>query len=558
MLLAANNHLTSPDYIVIFIYLAITIGIGIAIGRRVKTGSDFFLGGRRLPWWAIGMSLVATDIGGTDIIGVGGAAYSHGLAVANFEWIGCIPAMIVGAFIFIPFFYRTGVYTIPEYLERRYNAGVRTVMAVCWLLFMACNLGIMLLASAKMMSEVFGWNQPVCILVTAVLVGVYTCVGGLAAVVYTDMIQCTVMIAGCLLVLVLGIMEVGGIDELKARLAEAEARQTAAAVEVAKAESPPNEVSSETNSKANSDRPLEHTSLILPADTKSPFPWPGIFFGLALILSPAYWIGNQAIVQRSLGAKSDFEAKASYIWGAVLKNIIPIIVAVPGLIALALLPDLESGDVAIPALVNKLLPVGIRGLFVAAFLAALMSSVDSYLNSAATIVSNDFYKRFIDKDVSEERLLTVGRVTTMALVVWAVIFAFLLTLMNEKSGVYAIFQTLMAFFQGPAFAVLLFGFLWKRATGTAAFIALLCGIATSISLYTLNQEVIYTLIGWEPLFRVEEPFLYFSVWAFLVTATLIVIISFVTPADSEEKLKYVYHRAKRTNEFENAVKGAAV
>ncbi len=550
MLLAANSHLTSPDYIVILLYLAITIGIGIAIGRKVKTGSDFFLGGRRLPWWAIGMSLVATDIGGTDIIGVGGAAYSHGLAVANFEWIGCIPAMIVGAFIFIPFFYRTGVYTIPEYLERRYNAGVRTVMAICWLLFMACNLGIMLLASAKMMSEVFGWNQPVCILVTAVLVGAYTCVGGLAAVVYTDMIQCTVMIAGCLLVLVLGIIEVGGIDELKNRLAEVEARQAATAMEVADAESPPVAI--------DTDRPLERTSLILPADTKSPFPWPGIFFGLALILSPAYWIGNQAIVQRSLGAKSDFEAKASYIWGAVLKNIIPLIVAVPGLIALALLPDLESGDVAIPALVNRLLPVGIRGLFVAAFLAALMSSVDSYLNSAATIVSNDFYKRFIDKDVSDERLLTVGRVTTAALVVWAVIFAFILTLMSEKSGVYAIFQTLMAFFQGPAFAVLLFGFLWKRATGTAAFIALLCGIATSVSLYTLNQKVIYTLLGWEPLFRVEEPFLYFSIWAFLVTSTLIVIISFFTSPDSEEKLKYVYHRAKLPNEFDNAAKGSVV
>jgi SSS family solute:Na+ symporter len=147
---------TFPDYVIIALYLIGTITLGVTIGLRLKTGKDFFLGGRRLPWWAIGMSLVATDIGGTDIIGVGGAAYSHGMAVANFEWIGCIPAMIVGAFVFIPFFYRAGVYTIPEFLERRYNANVRTVMAVCWLLFMACNLGIMLLASAKMMSAVFG------------------------------------------------------------------------------------------------------------------------------------------------------------------------------------------------------------------------------------------------------------------------------------------------------------------------------------------------------------------------------------------------------------------
>jgi SSS family solute:Na+ symporter len=249
-----------------------------------------------LPWWVIGMSLVATDIGGTDIIGVGGAAYTHGMAVANFEWIGCIPAMVVGAFVFIPFFYRAGVYTVPEFLERRYNAGVRAVMATCWLLFMACNLGIMLLASAKMMSAVFGWNETVCICVTAGLVGFYTCVGGLAAVVYTDMIQCSVMIAGCLLILVMGLVEIGGVGPLRQRLAEVEAASSEAAENVADREDPP-----------------EHTRLILPVDTESPFSWTGIYFGLALILSPAYWIGNQAIVQRSLGARSEFEAKASYI-----------------------------------------------------------------------------------------------------------------------------------------------------------------------------------------------------------------------------------------------------
>lgn len=521
--------LTLPDYIVIGIYLIGTLTIGVTIGARLKTGTDFFLGGRSLPWWAIGMSLVATDIGGTDIIGVGGAAYSHGLAVANFEWIGCVPAMIVGAFVFIPFFYRAGVYTIPEFLERRYNAGVRSIMAVCWLLFMACNLGIMLLASAKMMSAVFGWNTTACIIVTALLVGGYTLIGGLAAVVYTDMIQCAVMIAGCLLILVLGLVEVGGVGELKERLAAAEARQAEAAVPEPSNSGPP----------AAEDNSSQQTSLILPVDTDTPFPWPGIYFGLALILSPAYWIGNQAIVQRSLGARSEFEAKASYIWGALLKNIIPLIIAVPGLIAVALLPDLADGDVAIPSLVGKLLPTGLRGLFVAAFLAALMSSIDSYLNSAATIVSNDLYKRFIQPDVSDEQLLRVGRITTTVLVAWALAFAFLLTQMNEDSGIYAIFQTLMAFFQGPAFAVLLIGILWRRATGRAAFIALLCGIATSVSLYAMNQPAVLGAMGWEPLFRIQEPFLYFSIWAFVVTAVLLIGLSLLGSPDSEDKLRYV-------------------
>ncbi|MEZ6059000.1 MAG: sodium/solute symporter [Planctomycetaceae bacterium] len=540
MNLAATNVLTLPDYAVIVLYLIGTIAMGFAIGWRMKTGADFFLGGRRLPWWAIGMSLVATDIGGTDIIGVGGAAYSHGLAVANFEWIGCVPAMIVGAFLFIPFFYRAGVYTVPEFLERRYNAGVRAVMAVCWLLFMACNLGLMLLASAKMMSAVFGWNEAVCIIVTAVLVGGYTFVGGLAAVVYTDMIQCAVMIAGCLSILVLGLIRVGGVGELKERLAEAEARKAAVAIhqdDVATAET------SVRDSSA-----LQHTSLILPVDTKSPFPWPGVYFGLAMILSPAYWIGNQAIVQRSLGARSEFEAKASYIWGALLKNIIPLIVAVPGLIAVAILPDLSDGDTAVPNLVGELLPAGMRGLFVAAFLAALMSSIDSYLNSAATIASSDLYKRFINRNTTDEQLLLIGRATTVALVIWAVAFAFALSVMNEKSGLYAIFQTLMAFFQGPAFAILLIGILWRRATGSAALVALLCGIGTSVSLYALNQPAVYQALGWQPLFQIQEPFLYFSVWAFLVTAVLLIVLSLLTKPISDEQLAYVLRGSRDESE----------
>ncbi len=257
-------------------------------------------------------------------------------------------------------------------------------------------------------------------------------------------------------------------------------------------------------------------------------------------MSPAYWIGNQAIVQRSLGARSEFEAKASYIWGAVLKNIIPLIVAVPGLLAVALLPDLPDGDAAIPNLVGVLLPAGLRGLFVAAFLAALMSSIDSYLNSSATIVSNDFYQRFIDREVTEEQLLRVGRWTTIVLVAWALFFAFLLTRLQEGSGIYAIFQTLMAFFQGPAFAVLVIGVLWPRATGKAAFVALLCGIVVSITLYALNQPAVYQSLGWRPLFQIADPYLYSSIWAFAATACVLVVGSLLGGPAAPEQLRYVF------------------
>jgi len=492
-----STTLTPLDFVLLGLYLAGTLGVGLWIGRSIRTGEDFFLGGRRLPWWAIGMSLVATDIGGPDIIGVGGAAYDHGMAVANFEWIGCVPAMIIGALVFIPFFWRMGVATIPEYLEKRFDVRDRTALSICWQIFMACNLGVMLLASARMMSELFGWGETTCILATAVLVGAYTIVGGLAAVVYTDMIQCTVMIAGCLGVLVLGLVELGGPTAFWEQLEPAQ------------------------------------KALVLPVDTDTPFPWTGILFGLALILSPAYWIGNQAIVQRSLGAKSAFQAQAAYVWGALLKSLIPVIIVGPGLVAVLLYPELDQADHAFPQLVAGLLPAGLRGIFLAAFLAALMSSVDSYLNSASTLVAYDIYKRFVAPEADAVAMLHVGRTVTAILVAWSIACAMVMARLDE--GIYTIFQTLMSFFQGPALAVLLAGTLWKRATGTGALVGFLGGLVTTVSQFLLNNDTVCTWLGLRPLFQIDEPFLYYSIWGFLVAGGLLVTVSLLTRREPDEK-----------------------
>ena len=532
-----DSLLNVLDYLVIAAYLIGTVVLGLKIGAKVSGGADFFLAGRQLPWWAIGMSLVATDIGGTDIIGAGGAAYRHGLAVANFEWIGCIPAMILAAFVFIPWFYRAGVSTIPEFIELRYGLPPRIILACCWLIFMACNLGIMLLASARLMSSMLGWDPQMCILVTAGLVGIYTYAGGLAAVVYTDVLQCIVMIAGCLLVLAVGMAKVGGISGLQAAIEQAEQRRAAVTQQTTEASStPPAPVSSAT-SAGWPDAAASRMSLILPADTPTPFPWPGILFGLAMILSPAYWIGNQAIVQRSLGARSEFEAQASYVWGAVLKNIIPLIVAIPGLIAFALIPDLPDGDTAIPRLVTEVLPAGARGIFIAAFLAALMSSVDSYVNSAAALLCKDLYQRLLRPAATDEQLLRIGRIATVLLVLWAILFAEILMRIDQGSGIYVIFQTLMSFFQGPAFAILLLGILWKRATAFAATVGLLSGISTAISLFALNKPAICSLLQIRPLFRISDPFLYFSIWAFIVTVLVMVAVSLLSKPTQTMALK---------------------
>jgi solute:Na+ symporter, SSS family len=502
-----QSGLTTLDYLVVAIYLIGTVGLGLAIGWKFQTGRDFFLAGRTLPWWAIGMSLVASDIGGTDIIGVGGAAYAHGLAVANFEWIGCVPAMIVAAFLFVPIFWRMGIYTIPEFMERRFNVGVRSALGLCWLVFMACNVGIMLYASARMLHSLTGFSEAACIWVTAGMVGIYTIGGGLKAVVYTDVIQCAVMIGGCLLVLGIGLYDLGGIDGLREQLA------------------------------ALGERTQNHTTLIVPADAQSPFPWPAILFGLAFILSPAYWIGNQAIMQRSLGAKSQFHAQAAYVWGALLKILIPVIIAVPGLIAIAKFPDLATPDAAFPTLAAQLLPTGIRGLFLAAFIAALMSSVDSYLNASATVATKDFYLRFVNREADDHSILKIGRIVTVVLMAWGIGFAFFIRQAGENTGIYTIFQTLMSFFQGPALAMILTGFFWKRANGFGALSGFLCGIICAVGLFVLHNW--HEAFGLEPLFRIEEPFLYFSIWSFVVALIVIVLVSLMTKPEPPEKTAFL-------------------
>lgn len=516
------------DYLVILVYLMGMSLIGYWVSKSIHSGADFFLAGRNLPWWAVGFSLVATDIGGTDMVGLGGAAHQHGIAAANFDWIGCVPAMLVGAFIFIPHFWRCGVTTIPELLERRFDVRVRSAVSLCWFLFMACNLGVMLVAAASFMAGLANWSAWFTILIVITLVTICTYSGGLAAVVYTDVLQSSVMIGCCLTITVIGLWDLGGWQNLQSAVDQSLGVRSA----------------SQTTNGEGPAAQNTHFDLVLPVDTESPFPWTAILFGLTLVVSPSYWIGNQCIVQRALAARSEYEAKASYVWGALLKNIIPIVIVLPGVLALARFPELEKTDFALPKLISWTFAPGLRGVFVAAFITALMSSVDSYINSATTLFTLDFYKRLWRPNADERRLLFVGRAVTLSMSVWAVTFATLLMQVTD-SGVYSIFQTLLAFFQGPAFAVLLCGLLTRRATGTGAFVGLLSGVFTTVTLFLLSRPAIAETLGAAPLFRRPDQSLYFSMWAFLVTVGVTMAISYNLRPEPEEKLKYVLTRRQR-------------
>jgi len=502
--------LSGIDVFVVLFYMAGIMLLGFYFKKFIHSSQDYFLAGKMLPFWAIGMSIVVSDIGALDFVGVSGQAYRFGISVGNFDWIGSVPAMLLAAFIFVPYFWKAGLYTIPEYLGKRYNDYVRTLASLTWIIFFAFNLGAIFWASAVFLETLLDWpawlDWPVwrSIILTAVVVGIYTFFGGLTAVVMTDVVQMIIMFVGGIAVVFLGFYQVGGWDGLVAKMAE---------------------------------MGIEHQSrfeLIQPVNTETPFPWTGILFGLTFVMANAYMIGNQAVVQRCLAAKNEWHAKASMIWGAFLKMFIPVMVLFPGLIATVMHPGLEEGDQAFPMLIGTLLPIGLRGLLFAALLAGLMSSIDSVLNSTATLWTKDIYQKFIKKEASDKHYLNVGRVTTILLLIFGVLTA---PVSKKFPGIYVAIQTFLSFFQGPIFSILLLGIFFRRITAWGGCAGLVGGITVSISLY-LNKSSLFTI---------EDPFLYVSWWSFVAGFIITIVVSIFTKPHPEQKLYGLVYRLAEKN-----------
>jgi len=481
------------DLAIVLLYLLATLLVGLYLTRRVHTGADFFVAGRRLPFWAVGMSVVVSDIGALEMVGGTAAAYRYGVAQANYEWIGCIPAMVVGGLVFLPLFWRSGVYSVPEYLGRRYGAAVQLVQALVWLVFLAAALGVFFQASAEMLVGVLGWPRWLSVGLTAAIVAVYTTGGGLEAVVLTDVIQCVVLFIGGLTLAAIGLSRVGGLSGLRASLAQG----------------------------AGATR--HHLQLLMPPGLRDQgggptgYPWPGIILGLGMVLSPAYWIGNQAIVQRTLGAKDEWSARASMVFGAMLKTVVPVAFVLPGLLGLVLLGQQDPNTVY-PRLILELLPVGLRGVLYAAFLAALMSSVDSYTNSAATIFTNDIYRRFFARDRSDGHYLRTGRLVSLLVVGLGVACV---PMVARYRTIYDAFQSFLSLFQGPTLALLLAGLLWRRASPAGGLWGMLLGLGAAVW-FQLGPGLHYLYIAW---------------WSFVAALVSLVLVSLFTAPLPPDQLR---------------------
>lgn len=420
------------DAVIMVAYLAATAIIGFVAGRREKTDSrEYFLAGSRLPWYAVGMSMVAASISTEQFIGEVGFAYTYGLAVANWEWL-IFPALTLLIWIFTPFFVRCHVTTMPEFLERRYGPESRTIFAVLTIVsYTAVNLAMVLYSGGLLLQELFGLNIWICIVLLAVVTGAYTVYGGLSSVAWTDAFQCVLLLLGGLLVFGLGLYRVeGGWDAIVG-----------------------------TGDRAH---------LILPPDHPD-LPWPAML-ALALVTNTWYYCTNQYINQRCLGAKDEWHAKMGMVLCGFLGILLAFSVSFPGLIAYAMNPHLSNPNTAYPYLVTNLLPPALQGIVLAGLVAAIMSTISSLVNSAATVYTIDIYKRFFAPHVEETRLVVAGRWSGTVILIVGLVCA---PIVGQWEHIFRYCQDVWVLMAGPTVAVFVLGVLWRGATRTAATVTML-------------------------------------------------------------------------------------
>lgn len=428
--------LTTFDIVAFVSFLAIVIGVSLYASRKEETSEDYFLAGRNLSWWLIGFSLIASNISTEHFVGMAGRGFELGMAIASYEWMAAVTLVVV-ALVFLPKFLRSGIYTIPEYLEYRFNSTARAVMAGFMMVaYIFVALASVLYSGALALKSIFGLNLVQGIWLIGILAGVYTTYGGLKAVVWSDLLQGSALLLGGIFVTVLAFIAVGGVGNFIGASA----------------------------GKLHTVLPWDHPEM----------PWVAVFVGGLWIPNIFYWGLNQFITQRTLGARSLAEGQKGILFAAGLKLLIPFIIVFPGIMAFQLYgSQVPQADQAYPFLIKNLLPMGFRGVMFAALFGAVMSSLDSMLNSASTIFTIDLYKRHWKQEASSRSLVRVGRIMTGVFVVVGCLWA---PFIAGFGSVYQYIQKIWGFISPGVVAAFAFGILVRKAPPAAAVGAMVLGV----------------------------------------------------------------------------------
>ncbi len=516
------SSLSFWDIFIILIYFGIILWIA-QWASRSKSDSggavDYFLAGKNSGWLVIGASLFASNIGSEIILGVSGAGARGNMPMANFEIIASLVLILLG-WVFVPFYLRTGVYTMPEFLEKRYSKACRSYLSVISILaYVITKISLIIFAGA-LVFETIGvpfWTGAI---VTVIATGFYTVLGGLKAVIYTDMVQALVLLLGTIAVTVFGLYALGGWDQMIEVITTASAQDG----------NPP------TEQFFNLWRPVSDTD----------YPWTGMLFG-APILGVWYWCTDQYIVQRTLSAKDVNNARKGALFAGYLKLLPVFIFFIPGVIAYALLQEgviefsMENADQALPAMITGFLPTGLKGLAIAGLLAALMSSLSSAFNSSSTLLTIDFYQKYRPK-ASQRDLVRFGRLATIVLVLVSLGWIpFMKALMG--GGIFHYLQSVQAYISPPIAAVFLFGLFYKWINAQGAIVSLwvgfVIGVFRLVAEFLANEGSI--VVTQDSLLGVflGINFLHFALFLFLFCAFILMVVSKMGQPQSAESLQLV-------------------
>jgi solute:Na+ symporter, SSS family len=497
------------DIAVLIAYSLVILTVGLWVSRSKKgvekSSKDYFLASKSLPWWAVGASLIAANISAEQFIGMSGSGFAVGLAIASYEWMAALTLIIVGKY-FLPIFIEKGLYTIPEFLEKRYNAQVKSVLAVFWVvLFIFVNLTSVLYLGATALDTVVGNGDKSLLMYgifgLALFTAAYSLWGGLSSVAWTDIIQVVLLVAGGLITTFIALSHVSPDETLIGGV------------------------------KYIFERAPEKFDMILSPDNPEYKNLPGIavLVGGMWIANVYYWGFNQYIIQRTFAAKSLKESQKGIIFAALLKMVIPIIVVVPGIIAYVIFmdnPDVVAeftridgtieNDKAYPWLISNFVPMGLKGLVLAALAAAIVSSLASMLNSTATIFTMDIYKPLIHKEASNKRMVNVGRITGLAGLAIAIIVAPLLGGIDQA---FQYIQEWTGIVSPGILAIFILGLFWKKTTARAAITGAILSVPVALYFKIAPK-------GWsDSALFVDLPFMHQMGLTFLITAIIMLVLS---------------------------------
>ncbi|MDV7138051.1 sodium/sugar symporter [Maribacter sp. TH_r10] len=498
------------DYFIFIVYAFLILGVGLWVSRdkkgHQKNAEDYFLASKSLPWWAIGASLIAANISAEQFIGMSGSGFASGLAIASYEWMGALTLIIVGKF-FLPIFIKKGLYTIPEFVEKRYSTNLKTILAVFWIgLYVFVNLASVLYLGALALETIMGIPMLYGIIGLALFAAAYSLYGGLSAVAWTDVIQVVFLILGGLVTTYLALNTVSGGDGIIAGF------------------------------KKVYETAPERFVMILDESHPEYKNLPGIavLVGGLWVANLYYWGFNQYIIQRTLAAKSLKEAQKGILLAAFLKLILPLIVVVPGIAAFVIindpqimaqlgnvaqqnLPSLEQADKAYPWLL-QFLPTGLKGIAFAALAAAIVSSLASMLNSTSTIFTMDIYRQYINKNASDKATVTTGRISAGIALLIAGIMAPLLGGIDQA---FQFIQEYTGVVSPGILAVFLLGLFWKKTTNKGAIVGALVSIPIAMYFKVAPK-------GWSTsaLF-VDIPFMNQMGYTLIFTMFVIILVSLI-------------------------------